>query len=88
MNNPLESNGKNGIKRSGAGDARNVIRPLTKTSTTGGAGMATESQYTDSGSVFKDEQPHNWQRIGEVLAREIAPQIVENVRKRQAGDGE
>jgi len=45
--------------------------------------MAVDSQYTDSESVFKTEQPtNNWQRIGAVIAREIAPQIVLNVKAR------
>ena len=83
MTKPLERNAKIGMKRSGAGGATNASRPLTETRTPGGAGMAVDSQYTDSESVFKTEQPtNNWQRIGAVIVREIAPQIVLNVKAR------
>ena len=51
--------------------AGNTYEPLTETSTSGGASMADNGQYTDSASGNNPEQNGTWQSIGQ-LARALA----------------
>ena len=48
--------------------------------------MSHRGQYTDSASADnpQDVAP-NWQSIGKVLAREVAPEVARLVRERQEG---
>lgn len=88
MKNTLQGNGVC-LESSGPEGASNTTPALDINQTLGGPVMPVARHYTDSAPADNPEQPENtWRTIGEVIARDIAPEIARRVREKQAEGGE